>query len=159
MKRRIGTATLAVVLAAAAAGAQPAPDWKAVEAEAIRTIQSYVRIDTSNPPGDVTKAADFLAAILQKEGVPVTRYESGPGRSIILARLKGSGTAKPLVLLNHMDVVPTDPDALASRPVRRRYRRRQHLGTRDDGHEGTGGRPAHGVPVAASGRTCRSTGT
>jgi acetylornithine deacetylase/succinyl-diaminopimelate desuccinylase-like protein len=108
LKRRIGTATLAIVLAAAAAGAQSAPDWKAVEAEAIRTIQSYVRIDTSNPPGDVTKAADFLAAILEKEGVPVTRYESGPGRSIVLARLKGSGSAKPLVLLNHMDVVPTD---------------------------------------------------
>ncbi len=99
---------LAVALATTAAGAQSATDWKAVEAEAIRTIQSYVRIDTSNPPGDVTKAADFLAAILEREGVPVKRYESGPGRSIVLARLKGTGTAKPLLLLHHMDVVPTD---------------------------------------------------
>ena len=101
-------ATLAVALLPGVAAAQPAPDWKAVEAEAIRTIQSYVRIDTSNPPGDVTKAADFLKAILEREGVPVTRYESGPGRSILLARLKGSGSAKPLLLLHHMDVVPTD---------------------------------------------------
>lgn len=109
LKRRIRIATLAAALAPVAAGAQPAPDWKAVEAEAIRTIQSYVRINTSNPPGDVTKAADFLMAILEREGVPVKRYESGPGRSIILARLKGAGSAKPLLLLHHMDVVPTDP--------------------------------------------------
>jgi acetylornithine deacetylase/succinyl-diaminopimelate desuccinylase-like protein len=108
LTRRIRIATLALGLLPGAAGAQTAPDWKAVEAEAVKTIQSYVRIDTSNPPGDVTKAADFLAAILEREGVPVTRYESGPGRSIVLARLKGSGSAKPLLLLHHMDVVPTD---------------------------------------------------
>jgi len=93
----------------AAAQAQRAPDWKALETEAVATIQSYVRIDTSTPPGDVTKAADFLVAILQREGVPVKRYESAPGRSIVLARLKGTGPAKPLILLHHMDVVPTDP--------------------------------------------------
>lgn len=96
-------------LASSSTRAQTAPDWKAVEAEAIQTIQSYVRINTSNPPGDVTKAADFLAGILQREGIPVKRYESGPGRSIVLARLKGTGNAKPLLLLHHMDVVPTDP--------------------------------------------------
>jgi len=89
--------------------AQTGPDWKAVEAEAIRTIQAYVRINTSNPPGDVTKAADFLAALLEREGIPVTRYETAPGRSIVIGRLKGSGSAKPLLLLHHMDVVPTDP--------------------------------------------------
>jgi acetylornithine deacetylase/succinyl-diaminopimelate desuccinylase-like protein len=107
--RPIRLIALALGLLPAAAGAQPAPDWKAVEAEAVSTIQSYVRIDTSNPPGTVTKAADFLQAILDREGIPVTRYESGPGRSIIVARLEGSGAAKPLVLLHHMDVVPTDP--------------------------------------------------
>jgi acetylornithine deacetylase/succinyl-diaminopimelate desuccinylase-like protein len=85
-----------------------APDWQATGAEAIRTIQDYVRINTSNPPGDVLKAADFLTAILQREGIPVKRYDSGPGRSIVVARLKGTGTAKPLLLLHHMDVVPTD---------------------------------------------------
>jgi acetylornithine deacetylase/succinyl-diaminopimelate desuccinylase-like protein len=92
-----------------AASTQAAPDWKATEAEAIRTIQSYVRINTSNPPGDVTKAADFLTTILEREGIPVKRYESGPGRVIVVARLKGTGAAKPLLLLHHMDVVPTDP--------------------------------------------------
>jgi len=92
-----------------AAAAQPAPDWNAMQAEAVRAIQSYVRINTSNPPGDVTKAADFLADLLGREGIPVQRYESGPGRAIVVARLKGAGGGKPLLLLHHMDVVPTDP--------------------------------------------------
>ena len=101
--------TLVCGLVSSPASAQAAPDWQAVEAEAIRTIQAYVRINTSNPPGDVTKAAEFLTGLLQREGIPVTRYEPGPGRVIVLARLKGTGTAKPLLLLHHMDVVPTDP--------------------------------------------------
>jgi acetylornithine deacetylase/succinyl-diaminopimelate desuccinylase-like protein len=89
--------------------AQP-QDWKALEAEALKTLQGYVRINTSNPPGDVVKAADFLADILKREGIDVKRYESGPGRSILLARLKGNGTGgKAILLESHMDVVPTDP--------------------------------------------------
>ena len=39
-------------------------DWTAVGNEATRILQEYVRIDTSNPPGDTRKAADFLAGIL-----------------------------------------------------------------------------------------------
>jgi len=100
---------LAVLLAATAAPAQQ-PDWKSVETQALQTLQGYVRIDSSNPPGDVTKAADYLAGVLTREGIDVKRYESAPGRSILLARLKGNGTGgKPVLLESHMDVVPTDP--------------------------------------------------
>src|SRR5262249_5152359 len=95
-------------LAAAAPHAQNSPDWQAVQDEALSTLRSYIRIDTSNPPGDVTKAADFLSDILKRDGITVTRYESAPGKSIVVARLKGRGAAKPLLLMNHMDVVPTD---------------------------------------------------
>ena len=114
MKRRAMAAVLLCGLVPGAAGAQtPAPDWKApdwksIDSEATRILQEYVRINTSNPPGDVTKAAEFLVRILEREGIPVKRYESGPGRSIVLARLEGRGPAKPLMLLHHMDVVPTD---------------------------------------------------
>jgi acetylornithine deacetylase/succinyl-diaminopimelate desuccinylase-like protein len=99
---------LAGALGWSSAAAQTTPDWKAIEAEAIRTIQAYVRINTSNPPGGVTPAADFLEGLLRRDGIAVKRYESAPGRSIIVARLKGTGPAKPLLLLHHMDVVPTD---------------------------------------------------
>ena len=100
--------TIGLILGSAAHAVAQTPDWKAIEAEAVKTLQSYIRFNTSVPPGDVTKAADFLQALIEKEGIPVKRFESGAGRSIIMATLKGSGTAKPIVLLHHMDVVPAD---------------------------------------------------
>src|SRR6185503_2603367 len=79
--------------------------------EATRLLRQYVAIDTSNPPGDTGKAADFLAGVLEREGIPVTRYESVPGKAIVLARLKATVSppaGKAIVLLHHMDVVPAD---------------------------------------------------
>src|SRR5207245_3339819 len=79
--------------------------------ELTRLLTDYVRIDTSNPPGDTRRAADFLAGILEREGIPVTRYESAPGKAIVYARLKADVTppaGKSVVLLHHMDVVPAD---------------------------------------------------
>ena len=79
--------------------------------EATRLLSEYVAIDTSNPPGNTVRAADFLASILQKEGIGVTRYESAPGKAIVYARLKATVSpiaGKAIVLLHHMDVVPAD---------------------------------------------------
>ena len=95
-----------------AAGASTRPAAQADLNESTRLLQEYVRIDTSNPPGNTTKAADFLASIFQREGITdVTRYESEPGKAIIYARLTATVTpaaGKPIVLLHHMDVVPAD---------------------------------------------------
>ena len=111
------SALVLVILLAASPLAAQTTDWKAVESEALKTLQSYVRINTSNPPGDVTKAADFLTGILKREGIDVKRWESAPGRSIILARLKGDGTGgKAILLESHMDVVPTDPSRWTQDP-------------------------------------------
>ena len=83
--------------------------------EITRLLQSYVQIDSSNPPGDTRKAADFLASVFEREGIPVVRYESAPGKAIIYARLKatmtravGAPPQKAILLLHHMDVVPAD---------------------------------------------------
>jgi acetylornithine deacetylase/succinyl-diaminopimelate desuccinylase-like protein len=108
---------IALACLAVCRGSAQAPDWKPVDTEVLKTLQAYVRINTSNPPGDVTNAADFLADILKREGIDVKRYESGPGRSILLARLKGNGTGgKAILLESHMDVVPTDPARWAKDP-------------------------------------------
>jgi acetylornithine deacetylase/succinyl-diaminopimelate desuccinylase-like protein len=79
--------------------------------ETTRLLQQYVAIDTSNPPGDTRRAADFLASILEREGIPVTRYESAPGKAIVFGRLKATvspAAGKAVLLLHHMDVVPAD---------------------------------------------------
>jgi len=79
--------------------------------EATALLQQYVAIDTSNPPGDTRKTADFLTTIFRREGIPVTRYESAAGKSIVYARLKATVSppaGKAIVLLHHMDVVPAD---------------------------------------------------
>jgi acetylornithine deacetylase/succinyl-diaminopimelate desuccinylase-like protein len=79
--------------------------------ETTTLLQQYVRIDSSNPPGTTSKAADFLAGVLQREGIAVTRYESEPGKGIVLARLKATVSppaGKAVLLLHHMDTVPAD---------------------------------------------------
>src|SRR5262245_66394628 len=87
--------------------------------EAERLLGEYVAIDTSNPPGDTRKAADFIAGILEREGIPVTRYESAPGKAIIYARLKATMSppaGKAILLMHHMDVVPADRSQWKTNP-------------------------------------------
>jgi acetylornithine deacetylase/succinyl-diaminopimelate desuccinylase-like protein len=102
-KRVLFSAAIACTVAAVTLGAQ-------TQDEATRLLTEYVRIDTSNPPGNTTKAADFLAGVLQQAGIAVTRYEPAPGKSIVYARLKATvaPVGKAIVLLHHMDVVPAD---------------------------------------------------
>ncbi len=75
----------------------------------VRWMQEYLRVDTRNPPGDETRATDFFRRILEQEGIECQALEFAPGRSNLWARLKGSGARRPLILLNHTDVVTSDP--------------------------------------------------
>ena len=88
---------------------------QAFKDETLQIFQDYIRIDTTNPPGDEIKAANFLGAILEKEGIPFAVETSAPRRANLIAWLKGRGEKKPIVLLNHMDVVPA-PAAKWSTP-------------------------------------------
>jgi acetylornithine deacetylase/succinyl-diaminopimelate desuccinylase-like protein len=99
---------LLILLIPATAAMGQDVDWKETVGEAVDTLQHYLRFNTTNPPGDVTEAAGFLQNILEREGLTVTRYEAAPGKINVSARLKGSGNAKPILLLHHMDVVPAD---------------------------------------------------
>ncbi len=91
--------------------AEPAPiDWQRVAEDSAALLSSYIRIDTQNPPGTTTAAAAFLAAELRESGIPSESVGAVPEKPSLIARLKGRGPAgKPIVLLNHMDVVPADP--------------------------------------------------
>ncbi len=84
-------------------------DWAAVTEEAVGWLKDLLRIDTTNPPGNERPAADFIARVLDREGIRYEIHESEPTRASIVARLGGSGTSGPLLLNGHLDVVPADP--------------------------------------------------
>jgi len=94
---------LIAALLASAAGAQA----QAIEDEALSWLQQFIRIDTINPPGNETRAVEFLAGILDAEGIAYETAESAPGRGNIWARIDG-GDEPALILLQHTDVVPAD---------------------------------------------------
>src|SRR5579863_3836775 len=73
--------------------------------EAVRFLTDLVKIDTSNPPGNEVKAANYIKTVLDKEGIASEIFESAPGRGNIVARLKGNGSKRPLMLMGHLDVV------------------------------------------------------
>jgi acetylornithine deacetylase/succinyl-diaminopimelate desuccinylase-like protein len=108
--RRYGMALglwAACVGGATALGAQDI-DVEALEAEAVRRLQEYLRVNTINPPGNESRAVDFFAAIFEAEGIAFETAESAPGRGNIWARLEGEGNEPALLLLHHSDVVPAD---------------------------------------------------
>jgi acetylornithine deacetylase/succinyl-diaminopimelate desuccinylase-like protein len=72
----------------------------------VRMLQEYVRIDTSNPPGNELPGARFLAGLLEKNGVHAEIIESAPRRASVYARITGRQRGEGLLLLNHIDVVP-----------------------------------------------------
>ena len=81
------------------------PDFNAARDEVINILSGFVRIDTSNPPGNETKGAEYLKSILDREGIPSEIIELERGRGNIVARLKGNGSKKPILLMGHIDVV------------------------------------------------------
>lgn len=98
-------------VASGAAVPPQVPDWERLGREAVELTRAYLRIDTSNPPGNEIEAARFFARYLEAAGIPHETFESEPGRGNIVARLRGDGSGGgAVVLLNHMDVVPADPE-------------------------------------------------
>jgi acetylornithine deacetylase/succinyl-diaminopimelate desuccinylase-like protein len=95
------------------ARAERAIDWEAVTKEAVALLVEYVRIDTTNPPGNESLACDWLAALLDAEGITSRRIdpgaEAGAPRASLIATLTGDGSrGGPLLLLHHSDVVPVE---------------------------------------------------
>ncbi len=107
---------LLLLLATAASAAEP--DWKAVEDHALEFLQQYVRIPSVNPPADTRAAAALFQAELERNGLQPRLYSSGPsGQTNLVVRLPGRDRwRKPLLLLNHFDVVPVDPRAWSVDP-------------------------------------------
>jgi acetylornithine deacetylase/succinyl-diaminopimelate desuccinylase-like protein len=84
--------------------------WDEVQTEATNLFIEYLKIDTTNPPGNELGAARFFGELCKREGIEYRIFEPVPGRGTIWARLRGDGSLRPVVLLNHTDVVPHNPE-------------------------------------------------
>jgi len=78
---------------------------------AVKWMQEYLQVNTTNPPGNEIRAANFLKKILDDEGIENRVFEYAPGRADVWARLPHTTAQaqRPIILLNHMDVVTSDP--------------------------------------------------
>lgn len=88
---------------------RPSPDWAEVDAEILRHFEAIVRMDTSDPPGGEKPVADYLREVLTAEGIEVKTFAKDPNRPNLVARLRGNGSRRPLLLMAHTDTVNVDP--------------------------------------------------
>jgi acetylornithine deacetylase/succinyl-diaminopimelate desuccinylase-like protein len=98
-----------IVLAAGVVSGQGRGGVSQFEADTLKHFQALVRLDTSNPPGNETIAADYLVAAFKAAGIQVQTFARAPNRMNVVARLKGNGRKRPLLLMGHTDVVTVDP--------------------------------------------------
>lgn len=91
-------------------------DWSVIEAETVERLQTLIRFDTTNPPGNELPLAQYLVKVLEEEGIATTLLIPVPGRAAVIARIKGNGTRRPVMLLAHMDVVGVEKEKWSCDP-------------------------------------------
>jgi acetylornithine deacetylase/succinyl-diaminopimelate desuccinylase-like protein len=107
MKRILAVAAAAALIAPTPLAGQGAAD--AIEAETLQHFQALLKLDTSNPPGNEVVAVQYLKDVLDKAGIPNQVFARDPKRPNLVARIKGNGKKRPLLVMGHTDVVTVDP--------------------------------------------------
>ena len=131
MSRSLLSAALVAFIATSLGAQAPIvpPDWAAVEGEALGHYQALIRFDTS---ATERAAAEYLKRLFDQHGIPAQILAKDPERPNVVARLKGSGRKRPLLLLGHLDTVhrrrvEVDVPAVQRHPRQRlRLRPRRH---------------------------------
>ena len=85
------------------------PDWTRIEEETLRHFQTLLRMDTSDPPGNEVPAAEYLKTVLEREGIEAKIFALDAKRPNLVARLRGNGKKRPVLIMGHTDVVNVDP--------------------------------------------------
>ncbi|PHY09774.1 MAG: peptidase M20 [Acidobacterium sp.] len=85
------------------------PDWAKLDEETLRHYLAIIRMDTTDPPGGEKPVVDYLKQVLEAEGIAVQTFALEPHRPNLVARIKGSGKQRPLLLMGHSDTVNVDP--------------------------------------------------
>ena len=85
------------------------PDWAKVEEETLRHFLAIIKMDTTDPPGGEKPVVDYIKQVLEADGIAVQTFAMEPHRPNLVARIKGSGKQRPLLLMAHSDTVNVDP--------------------------------------------------
>lgn len=91
-------------------------DWDTVGEETLQHLSELVKINTSNPPGNETSAAEYVKAVLAAEGIESQLYALDPDRANLVARIKGNGSKRPILVMGHTDVVGVQADRWTEEP-------------------------------------------
>ena len=91
-------------------------DWDTVGEETLQHLSELVKINTSNPPGNETGAANYVEAILAAEGIDSELYALDPKRANLVARIKGNGSKRPILIMGHTDVVGVQAERWTEEP-------------------------------------------
>lgn len=102
------TVSLVLLVACRLIHAQ-SPDWTNIDAELLAHYQAILRIDTTDPPGNETKVVEYIRKVLETDGIPVAVAAKDPARANLIARLRGNGSKRPILLMGHTDTVQVDP--------------------------------------------------
>ena len=84
------------------------PDYRRSAQEGLGHLKAILRLDTTNPPGNEARVTEYMADVLRKSGVEPQLFEPAPGRGSLMARIRGSGSKRPLLIMAHIDVVPVE---------------------------------------------------
>lgn len=100
------TVSLAILLAVQAIAQIRRVDFEKQKSEILDRYRALIRINTSSPPGNETQAVEYLEKALAEDGISSQTFALNPRRANLVARLKGNGSKRPLLILAHTDVVP-----------------------------------------------------
>jgi acetylornithine deacetylase/succinyl-diaminopimelate desuccinylase-like protein len=128
--------SLSICVLSEIAWAQNGIDWPRYQDMAVGLMQQYLRVNTSNPPGNEIEAARFFKKIFDEHGIENEIFEYKPGRANIIARIKGNGSKRPIILLSHTDVVTAEPASWEVDPFARSDKEWIYLRPRRARHEG-----------------------
>src|SRR5947209_6629462 len=90
---------------AAGASERYAVDWKKTHLETVEHYTRVLRMDTTNPPGNETKVANYVKGVLDREGIQAELLALEPARANVVARIRGNGSKKPILVMGHSDTV------------------------------------------------------
>jgi acetylornithine deacetylase/succinyl-diaminopimelate desuccinylase-like protein len=93
-----------------------AVDWNAVSQETILHLQQLIRINTVNPPGNEMAVARYLESRLKAEGIETHLFEPASNRAALVARIRGNGAQRPVIIMAHMDVVGVEREGWSVDP-------------------------------------------